>query len=350
MNDPTSMTRPDLEGPVPRTAAADDELASLECIAAPMPATSARATDEIEYIAAAPGQTIDEVLLTPRIRRRWRLPLFLFLATCVTTFFAGVYQWQPDLPLFDRRMFALVEWNWRDGLAYMSAVVGILLAHEMGHFLMTVRYHVPASYPIFIPVPWTVLGTMGAVIAMDGSRANRKQVFDIGVAGPLAGLVVAIPVLCLGVLNATLVVPGPDIRVTGDPLFAELLIRWLRPDAGPGAEVYLPGNPLYMAGWVGLLITGLNMMPISQLDGGHVIYALFRQKAHYLARAFLMTAIAYMVFSENYTWTLMVVIVTFLGTDHPPTADDRVSLGRARYALGLASLAIPVLCFIPNPF
>jgi membrane-associated protease RseP (regulator of RpoE activity) len=140
------------------------------------------------------------------------------------------------------------------------------------------------------------------------------------------------------------------MQISGDPLLAELLIRWLRPDAAVGAEVLLPGNPFYMAGWVGMLITGLNMMPISQLDGGHVIYALFRRRAHYLARAFLLGAIGYMIVSDNYTWTLMIVIVTFLGADHPPTANDWMPLGRGRYLLGLASLVIPVLCFIPNPF
>jgi membrane-associated protease RseP (regulator of RpoE activity) len=290
------------------------------------------------------------VLLAPRLRRRWRLPLFLFLATCFTTFFAGVYQWQQAIISFDQTTTRLLEIFWRDGVVYMCAVMGILLAHEMGHFLMTIRYHIPASYPIFIPFPITVLGTMGAVIAMDGSRANRKQMFDVGIAGPLAGLVVAVPLLCVGIHQAQLSVPPVGAHVQGDPLLAELLIRMLHPEADSRAEVIINNNPLYMAGWVGLLITGLNMLPISQLDGGHVIYALFRKRAHYLARAFLLGAIAYMVISENYTWTLMVVVVTFLGADHPPTADDRVPLGRARYVLGIASLAIPVLCFIPNPF
>ncbi|HJS09506.1 MAG TPA: site-2 protease family protein, partial [Pirellulales bacterium] len=139
-------------------------------------------------------------------------------------------------------------------------------------------------------------------------------------------------------------------HVVGGPLMIDLLISWLRPDAPAGAVINPAGNPFYMAGWVGMLVTGLNMMPISQLDGGHVIYSLFRRRAHYLARTFLLTAMAYMIASENYTWSLMVVIVTFLGVDHPPTADDRVPLGKFRYLLGLASLAIPVLCFIPNPF
>ena len=171
----------------------------------------------------------------------------------------------------------LVKVNWPDGLRYMLAVMGILLAHEMGHFLMAVRYHIPASYPIFIPMPVTFMGTMGAVIAMDGARADRKQMFDIGIAGPLAGLVVAIPLLCVGIWVAKPVVLPTSSPVTGDPLLAELLIGWLHPDARLVPRFRVSGNPFYMAGWVGMLITGLNMMPISQLDGGHVTLRAFRQ-------------------------------------------------------------------------
>ena len=307
------------------------------------------ARDEVHFAAAVPGQSIDEVLLEQELRRRVWLPLLLFLATCATTFLAGVFQWPRDLFPIDVGIRSFVQSNWQNGLKYMLAVIGILLAHEMGHFLMAVRYRIHASYPMFIPFP-IFIGTMGAVIAMDGRQADRRQLFDIGIAGPLAGLVVAIPILCLGVVNSTPLAPGSGIHGIGSPLMIDLLIRWLRPDTAPGAEIYFPGNPFYMAGWVGMLITGLNMMPISQLDGGHVIYSLFRRRAHYLARTFLLTTMAYMIASENYRWSLMVVIVTFLGVDHPPTSNDRVPLGRFRYLLGLASLAIPVLCFIPNPF
>ncbi len=332
-----------MSDPTPSEPRANSEIADERAD----PAAAVR--DEVYFAAPQAGQTIDEALVDVSRRRRWQLPLVLFLVTCVTTFLSGVYQWPRDHFSFDDQAAVWVARNWWVGLQYMLAVLGILLAHEMGHFLTTVRYGIHSSYPIFIPFP-LFMGTMGAVIAMDGRSANRKQMFDIGIAGPLAGLVIAIPVLCFGVLNATLVVPGPNIQITGDPLLAELLIRWLRPDAGAGAEVAIAGNPLYMAGWVGMLITGLNLMPISQLDGGHVVYALFLRRAHLLARAFLVGTIAYMIISENYTWVLMTVIVTFLGTDHPPTADDQVRLGLGRYVLGLASLAIPILCFIPNPF
>jgi membrane-associated protease RseP (regulator of RpoE activity) len=328
-------------------------------VASTAPASSAVDVGGRELATATPRQTIDELIgdrdEQPRLSRRWRLTLLLFIATCVTTFFAGVYQWQERWLFFGEETWAQVRSHWQDGLTYMLAVMGILLAHEMGHFLMALRYGIPASYPIFIPVPVTILGTMGAVIAMDGRRADRRQMFDIGLAGPLAGLVVAIPVLCVGILTANLEVPRPGMHVQGDPLLAEFLITWLRPDAASGAEVLLvnrqgAGNPLYMAGWVGMLITGLNMMPISQLDGGHVLYALFGRRAHFIARAFLLSVIGWMILADNYKWIAMVIVVTLIGTDHPPTANDGMPLGRWRYALGLLSLAIPVLCFIPNPF
>ena len=105
-----------------------------------------------------------------------------------------------------------------------------------------------------------------------------------------------------------------------------------------------------MAGWVGMLVTGLNMLPISQLDGGHVTYALFGRYSHWLARAVLIGAIAFMVMTNSYNWILMLILVTFIGTDHPPTADDTVKLGPVRWTLGLLSLSIPILCFTPFPF
>ena len=103
-----------------------------------------------------------------------------------------------------------------------------------------------------------------------------------------------------------------------------------------------------MAGWVGLLVTGLNMMPVSQLDGGHVTYALFGRYSRWLARGFMIFVFAYIVFASNYTWLLMAMLVLMIGIDHPPTSDDKVSLGWFRTALGLASLLIPVFCFIPK--
>jgi membrane-associated protease RseP (regulator of RpoE activity) len=289
-------------------------------------------------------------------RRRRLLPLVLFLLTCFFTYAAGTYRWQPTVfgLQIDRAgnehwsleaTWAQLQHNWQDGLVYMGCVMAVLLAHEMGHFLMTVRYRVPASYPIFIPMPIMLTGTMGAVIGMEGFRANRRQMFDIGLAGPLAGLVITIPLVWIGIKIGDRALPQHGGFIFGDPLLAKWLIQWLRPDIAPGEIVAM--NPIYMAGWVGMFVTGLNMMPISQLDGGHVIYALFLRRSRVIARSFLLAAIAYIVLTGQVGWTLMVVIITFIGVDHPRTSNDTISLGPVRTILGLASLVLPVLCFTP---
>ncbi|HEX3998507.1 MAG TPA: site-2 protease family protein [Pirellulales bacterium] len=315
-----------------------------------------------------PNRMLDECdLRSPRIRRRVVLPVVLFLTACVTTFAAGAYGWK--MAVLDDSFFQLARANWRQGLEYMAAAMAVLLAHEMGHFLMSVRYRVPASYPVFLPVPIMLTGTMGAVIGMDGRRADRKQLFDIGIAGPLAGLVLTVPLIFAGILTAKAAPPlkEPDPAALfspqsqaiehaneealqahfGQPLAVTLLRAWLRPEISPDAE--LVPNALYMAGWLGLLITGLNMLPISQLDGGHIIHGLFGRDARWIGRSLLIAAIAYIIVAEAYSWTLMLLLVIFLGTDHPPTANDQVRIGAWRWALGIASLLIPIFCFTLVP-
>ena len=283
-------------------------------------------------------------------RRRRVLPILLFIATCLSTFWVGSADWKPQQFGSPDEMWRVMATNWRQGLMYMGAVVAILLTHEMGHFLQTVRYRIPASFPLCIPVPFSLIGTMGAVISMDGMRANRKQIFDIGIAGPLAGLAVAIPILYVGVsrLDLSVVPTGHDIQLY-NPVIVRWMIQWLRPEwADRAAWVSVSQlNPYFMAGWVGMLITGLNMMPLSQLDGGHTIYALFGRDAYKLARTFIIIAIGYVVLNleQAAIWTPMLILVIIMGIHHPPTADDNVQLDDFRWILGVASMAIPVLCF-----
>ena len=304
--------------------------------------------------------------------RRVLLPAVLFLLTCASTFFAGVTGWMPSLYLADTtdwlagangdpyfliaaRRAVLV--HWQDGLIYMGCILAILMTHEMGHFVMTLVYRIRATLPIFIPLPISPIGTMGAVIAMDGSKADRRQIFDIGLAGPLAGLVVAVPIIWIGAARLQLTGAAPGMMAVELPWVMRLLVDHLHPGAyQPAVGVPLEAmNPYFMAGWVGLLITALNMMPVSQLDGGHVTYALFGWTARILARLFMLAAfcglaigsICYGVFPF---WIFMALLVFLIGTDHPPTRDDEVKLGWFRWVLGLASLAIPIVCFTPSPF
>jgi membrane-associated protease RseP (regulator of RpoE activity) len=222
----------------------------------------------------------------------------------------------------------------------------------MGHFVYTLFYRVHSSFPYFLPMPISPVGTMGAVIVMDGRNANRPQIFDIGIAGPLAGLVVAAPILWLGVQQLDFTHPASGGIGLHLPIFIRWLIGWLRP--GQVVEeniVWLSqANPYFVAAWFGLLITGLNMMPISQLDGGHITFTLFGRFAHWLARGLMVLIIAYITYTGTTIILLMVVLLLVIGTDHPPTADDQAPIGPVRWILGLASLTLPILCLHPRLF
>jgi membrane-associated protease RseP (regulator of RpoE activity) len=331
-----------------------------QAIAQPLPA--ADPTSVLSAYGAASADVASPGSLSPQVapppvpargprRRQVKLPVFLFVATCLSTFFVGMTGWD-FLALITDPLETLRQ-NWWQGLAYMLSVMGILLAHEMGHFVQAVRYGVPASLPFFIPLPITPLGTMGAVIALGGSQANRKQLFDIGLTGPLAGLAVALPLIYVGLINATPLPASSDASLGGnhfgDPLIFKLLIAWLRPDVPDDSRLIVLSNPLVFAGWVGMLVTGLNMLPMGQLDGGHVAYALMGRRAYWLARAMVLVSIVFIVATGEYTWSVMLGLIVFLGIHHPPTANDYVELGRARTVLGWLSLAIPLFCFPPFP-
>lgn len=299
-------------------------------------------------LAHLPELRVSDIHFRPQ--RRVLLPIALFLATCASTLFVGAADWRPQDALHSWGAIRhVVLLNWPQGVVYMGAVLAILLTHEMGHFLQTVRHRIAASYPLCIPVPFNAIGTMGAVIGMDGMRANRRQIFDIGIAGPLAGLVVAIPVFWVGIRRLQL---GGATLPNEVELYLPVIGQWMLAQLHPewGAERWVPisqVNPFFMAGWVGMLITGLNMLPVSQLDGGHTIYALFLERAHTVARLFISFAICYVVINldEAVLWTPMLVLVILMGIHHPPTSDDDVPLGPLRWTIGIASLMIPVLCF-----
>jgi membrane-associated protease RseP (regulator of RpoE activity) len=323
----------------------------------PATALTAEVVDELE--SPAPEEPLPAANANLPRRRRVGLPLILFVLTCFSTFFVGANRWFPfyahenDPEGLIWRQFLLT--NWQEGLVYMACVLGILIAHEMGHFLATVFYRIPASFPYLIPMPFSPFGTMGAVIALDGRQADRKQLFDIGIAGPLAGLVVAIPILIVGVMKLDLTTdPLGPIQFT-NPLLIQGLLHWTQPPGyTPGMTISLGQlNAYFWAGWVGLFVTGLNMMPVSQLDGGHTSYTIFGPRwARWIARLFMAAAIGYISYSlffHNHmpVWWLMVLLVMLLGIHHPPTRNDRMPIGWGRFVLGLVTLTLPLLCFAP---
>lgn len=313
------------------------------------PARSPEEVPEIETRIEQHQAADGEAQTARRPRRIW-LPVMLFALTCVSTFLAGAAGWVPFEYLArgdGMGMRVAILAHWQDGLIYMFCLLAILLTHEMGHFLATLWHRIHASLPYFLPFPISPIGTMGAVIGMDGTKANRKETFDIGLAGPLAGLAVIIPVLWVGIEQMDWTAPRHGPFTLDAPLLVRWVLEYLRPEGyQSGSDVwYSQLNPWFMAGWVGLLITGLNMLPVSQLDGGHVIYTLFGRRSYWIARGFMLLAVGYILYAQAMNWSLMVVLVLLMGTDHPPTRDDTVPLGWMRIIVGLASLLIPLLCF-----
>jgi membrane-associated protease RseP (regulator of RpoE activity) len=242
-----------------------------------------------------------------------------------------------------------------NGLTYATAVMVMLIAHEMGHYLQARRYHVPATLPMFIPMPISPIGTMGAVIVQKAGAGDRKAMFDIAISGPLAGLVVALPLNWWGIEHSKIFeIPAGAPPGWTNPLLVEWMIGWIHRPLAPGEDIAL--NPILFAGWVGLFITALNLIPIGQLDGGHILYCLLGKKAHLVARALYMGGIAFFVLQvlrgriiEHLGWPLMLVLIGLMGTRHPPTADDRVPLGIPRIVLGWLTLSFILVGFVGSP-
>jgi membrane-associated protease RseP (regulator of RpoE activity) len=263
--------------------------------------------------------------------------VLLFVLTCLTAFLAGAT---------DRNGDALQAWL--NGLMYAGAVMTILLTHELGHYLQARRYRVDASYPFFLPF-LPPIGTLGALIVMRQRIPDRKALYDIGISGPLAGLV---PALFFSVVGIRRAVVEPIILDQGGIYLGEpLLMQWLtQAFHGPIPEGHaLWIGPLGMAGWVGLFVTALNLMPIGQLDGGHVLYALIRRRAHTVATGLLVAAIATVIALGMWHWVLMLTLLTWVGPRHPPTGNDYVALGRGRIILGWLTLAFVIIGFTPVP-
>ncbi len=293
--------------------------------------------------------------------RRWWLHLLLLLATCATTFQAGSQ-----------------DGDFQAGLVYMSAIMGILLVHEMGHFSAARVHHVDASLPYFLPVPYTPIGTFGAVITMREPPRRRAALLDIGAAGPLAGVLVAIPVCYLGLrlseVRPLAALPEGAI-VEGNSLLYLLLKHLSHPGLGPGDDIWL--HPLAWAGWIGLLVTSLNLLPAGQLDGGHVTYALLGRRWHArlarLARAGVLglgllglactLTLTWQPWVDRLTaegwidpvlrgagmtgWLLWAVLLRFVGRDHPPVEDEVSPLDPARRLVGWICVVLAIATFTP---
>ncbi len=290
---------------------------------------------------------------TPTRDRYW-LHVLLFLVTILSTTILGArfaYNFNNNLPPFssEGEMYIFLR-IWRDpwmlvsGLPYSLTLLAILTAHEMGHYLACLFYRVDASLPYFIPFP-SFIGTFGAFIRIRAPVYTRKALFDIGIAGPVAGFLLLVPAFGAG-LAMSKVIPG--VANSGDITFGRPLLQWiLEALIFPGVNhnyIYL--HPIARAAWVGVLATALNLLPIGQLDGGHVLYALAGRLHKKVSTVFILLLIP---LGFLYTaWWIWGAIFYFLGRRHFPIYDaSPISPGRLR--LAWATVAIFLLCFIPAP-
>ncbi|MGD1996046.1 MAG: site-2 protease family protein [Anaerolineae bacterium] len=296
----------------------------------------------------------------PKSSRRW-LNAVLLVATILATMVAGL---SPEADLSDPLWYL-------SGLPFAAALMAILLAHELAHYFVARRYGSPVSLPYFVPMPLSPFGTMGAVILQRAPMRDRRALFDIGIAGPLAGLVVAIPLLILGLAFSQVGRPsefvdiqeGLAVTQEGNSLAyvaaKYLVFGRILPSEG-GEDVWLslpasPGGPVAFAAWAGLLVTAINLLPIGQLDGGHVAYALLGKRAWklaYVTIALLGALGLYLAAIGNLaagTWIVWALLGLLLGPRHPPPLNDATRLGRGRVLLGVLLALILIATFVPMP-
>jgi membrane-associated protease RseP (regulator of RpoE activity) len=239
-----------------------------------------------------------------------------------------------------------------DGLPFAMTLLAILGTHEFGHYFTARAYGASVSLPYFIPAPPPIFlfGTLGAVIRMRSPARNRNSLFDIAAAGPLAGLVIALPALWLGLSWSRVdVVPGSGVMGFGDSLLMRF-ITWLMFGRIPdGMDVFV--HPVALAGWVGLFVTALNLFPVGQLDGGRIAYALCGPQHRKVSMATFVALIALGVVSGSMNWIVFAGLVALLiGFHHSPPLDDVTPLTPGRYAMGVACLVLLVVLIPPVPF
>jgi membrane-associated protease RseP (regulator of RpoE activity) len=299
------------------------------------------------------GQDLVIAYPAPRAggKSRPAVHLLLLAATVLSTLLAGTLQAVAG-ELGEVHSFwglmAVFMTNWTAGIPFTVALLGILGVHELGHYFVARRYGLNVSLPYFIPFPFNPLtGTLGAVIRIQSPFESRRDLFDVGIAGPLAGLVVALPVVALGLMQATVAPLPAGAQVIGEPLLFRFMAYLIVGERAAGTDISM--NPLLMAGWWGFFITALNLLPISQLDGGHIAYALFGSAHRYFAWAvFGLAAAVALLVSPQYI--LMLSLVFLLGIEHPPALNDLTPIGTPRRVLGLLTLLLFPLLFTINPF
>jgi len=298
-----------------------------------------------------------------------RINAILLIATIASTVLAGVLLY-ADTSALGRQVLGRVDDPiqgllvilrtpalWVIGVPYALTLLTILGVHEMGHYVMARRHKADVTLPYFIPMPLG-LGTMGALIRLKSPIKNRKQLFDIGVAGPLAGLAVAIPLLIIGLSMSPVAHVGRAVAGSqeGNSILYALLKFVTKGQWLPSGRYDVALNAIAFPAWFGLIVTMINLLPIGQLDGGHVIFSMFGRLQWKIAMAvevILLLLGTYLAFTTGQilnVWLLWAVLVQIFGLRHPPPLDDLTPLDRKRKIIGWATIVIFFLIFTPLPF
>jgi hypothetical protein len=296
-------------------------------------------------------------------RKQLRTSVTLFVLTALSTFLVGSgyipleYLLAKIFPRFGvflalnfgpQALENVLREACLQGLQYSVPLMSILFFHEMGHYLQSVKNRVPASLPYFIPLPLPPMGTMGAVIFQGRGVATRRQMFDIAVSGPIAGLILTIPILWFGLRHSSYQPrPGIPSLEFGEPLLLQWMITAIH-GAAPEGQVFTL-NAIAFAGWVGVLVTAMNLLPVGQLDGGHILYTLIGRKAHVVAYLVIAAGIVAMIVRENYSFSILLILLMLTGPRHPPTANDAEPLGLGRHVIGWLTLSFLIIGFTPTP-
>lgn len=288
--------------------------------------------------------------LQPKPDRKW-LNALLLAATLATTTFTGMLHWlsfDADFQMVASRVTLGTIFN---GLWYSLTILAILGAHELGHYLACRYYGINASLPYFLPVPFPLTGTAGAFIRIRQPITTKRALFDIGIAGPLAGFAVAVPALVVGMLMSRVVALPPNMQglsLGEPPLF--MAVAWLVWGAPPeGLAINM--HPMAFAAWFGLIATALNLIPMGQFDGGHIAYATLGRHANKITVIAVACAACLSLYSSSWiVWSLLAVGLLFVfGWRHPAVWDESEPLDRTRRWLALLALVVFVLCFTPAP-
>ena len=290
----------------------------------------------------------------PPADQPWR-HIALFALTVVTTTFVGALHFFSFRQGFSAGATVapglLDPGFYLGGLWYSVTILGILGCHEMGHYYACRYYGVDASRPFFLPAPLPLTGTLGAFIRIRSRIPSKIALFDIGLAGPIAGFVIAVPALFVGLgMSVVERVPADFSGVElGEPLLFRAAAWLVWGDLPDGMSINM--HPMAFAAWFGLLATALNLFPIGQLDGGHVAYAVLGRRSTWITLTTIGLAIGLTFVSSSWiVWTvLMVVMLLAIGPRHPPTLDDTTPIGRSRQVLAVVGLLMLIVCFTPAP-